>query len=258
MRDEDAMSVLPFGFSQRPSGTSLDLGKRRAASMNITFQKVAPVSKKDCVNRLLKEAIVSGAIVSGDQIVEAEVARQFGVGQGVAREALLELEYQGLVQRAPFSNTRVATLSDQDVGHICDIRIELEPLAFERAGRILGPNDVVHLRKLIAQAKEAATSGDLAGFFDNHLAFFRKVWELSGNKYLRQTLERLVVPLFALYLTRGSFKHEELMQIAVACVDRHEQIIHTFQAGDTCEVKRMVSDCLIQMKEIIVSKGGRS
>jgi DNA-binding GntR family transcriptional regulator len=224
--------------------------------MNVTFQKVAPVSKKDGINRQLKEAIVSGAIGSGDQIGEAKLARQFGVGQGLIREALLELEYQGFVRRAPFSNTRVATVSDEDAAHIFDIRIELEPLAFERAARILSPDDTLHLLELSEQAGQAANSGELACFFEKHLAFFRKIWELSGNKYLQQTLERLVVPLDALYLRRGCFKHEELMQIALVCIGCHEQIVDTLQNEDTRGVARVVSECLVRMKEIIVSKGG--
>jgi Bacterial regulatory proteins, gntR family len=78
----------------------------------------------------------------GEKIVEAAVAQQLGVGQGLVREALIGLEDQGFVVRTPFSNARVSTLSDEDALQIFDIRIELEPLAFERAGRSLRPHDV--------------------------------------------------------------------------------------------------------------------
>jgi len=233
---------------------SRELEKRRVASRSLVFRKVAPISKKDTVNRLLKEAIASGAITCGDQIVEAKVARQFGVGQGLVREALLELECEGFVQRTPFSNTRIVTLSSEDAGHIFDIRIELEPFAFELAMRILvAKNDVAELRKSITQAKKAASFGDLASFFDNHLAFFRKVWELSGNKYLQHTLEGMVLPLFVLYLTRSSFTSEVLLQQAVACADSQERIFQTFLAGQVWEIKRMTADCVMQLKTMIVS-----
>jgi hypothetical protein len=70
--------------------------------------------------------------------------------------------------------------------------------------------------------------------FRYHLVFYRKVWELSGNKYLYQTLERLVVPLFVLYLTRASFECEALMQNALVCSDGQVQILETIQAGNVC------------------------
>jgi hypothetical protein len=88
------------------------------------------------------------------------------------------------------------------------------------------------------------------------LSSTEKSGNFRENKYLYQTLERLVVPLFVLYLTRASFECEALMQNALVCSDGQVQILETIQAVNVCEVKRMVSDYLIQMKAIIVSKGG--
>src|SRR3954462_15701680 len=98
-----------------------------------TFQKIEPVSKKTRIVSLLREAIISGAIQTGEQIVEAKLAQQFGVGQGLIREALIELEHHGFVQRTPFTGTTVTTLSLEDAQQIFEIRIELEPLAFHLA-----------------------------------------------------------------------------------------------------------------------------
>ena len=102
--------------------------------MTLTLQKIEPTSKKACIVASLKEAIISGEIRSGEQIVEGKLAQQLGVGQGVIREALIELEHNGFVQRTPFSGTQVAKLTLLDAQQIFDIRIELEPLAFFLAG----------------------------------------------------------------------------------------------------------------------------
>ena len=221
--------------------------------VNVIFPKISPVSKKDSVLRVLKEGMAAGMIVCGDQIVEAKLARQLGVGQGLVREALLELERDGFVHRTPFANSRVATLSDEDARLIFDIRIELEPLAFElAAGKIGSADDIAPLHEQMAQSRKGANSGDLAGFFRHHLALFRNVWELSGNRFLHQTLERLVVPLFILYVTRGSSTCEAMMQKAILCSNHQEQILDSFLAGDVCGVKRMVSACLVEMKTMIV------
>src|ERR1044071_3079512 len=99
------------------------------------FQKVEPISKKARVVALLKEAILSGAIQSGEQIVEGKIAQQFGVGQGLIREALIELEHHGFVIRTPFSGTQVPKLGVEDAQQIFDIRICLEPLAMELTGQ---------------------------------------------------------------------------------------------------------------------------
>src|SRR5205814_9330622 len=98
------------------------------------FQKIEPVSKKTRVVTLMKEAILAGAIQSGEPIVEGKIAQQFGVGQGLIREVLIELEHQGFVQRTPFSGTQVVKLSSEDAQQIFEIRIALEPLAVLLAG----------------------------------------------------------------------------------------------------------------------------
>src|SRR6266851_378987 len=110
--------------------------------MSSTFQKIEPISKKTRVVALLRDAIISGAIQSGEQIVEGKIALQFGVGQGLIREALIELEHQGFVQRTPFSGTQVPKLSLEDAQQIFDIRTELEPLALSLAGHNATPEQM--------------------------------------------------------------------------------------------------------------------
>src|SRR5262245_46644731 len=172
------------------------------------FQKLQPVSKKIRVVAALKEAILSGALQAGDQIVEGKLAQQLGVGQGLIREALIELEHQGFVQRSPFSWTQVTTFTNEDAEQIYEIRIEVDPLAFTLAARKVTPKDITELWELVAKAKEGTTSEDLSVFFENHLAYRRKIWDLSGNRFLKETLERLVAPLYALFLMRANVNRE--------------------------------------------------
>src|SRR5437868_14731471 len=132
--------------------------------MSSTFQKIEPISKKMRVVTLLREAIISGAVQSGEQIVEGKIAQQFGVGQGLIREALIELEHQGFVQRTPFSGTQVPKLSLEDAQQIFDIRIELEPLAVFLAGRNATASDVAELNELVEKSKLAFQAEDLYTF----------------------------------------------------------------------------------------------
>src|SRR5215831_14382370 len=131
-----------------------------------TFQKIEPISKKARIVAALRDAILSGAIKSGEQIVEGKLAQQFGVGQGLVREALIELEHQGFVQRTPFSSTQVPTLTLEDAQDIFDMRIALEPLAIALAGPAASTADITELDDLLEKARRGATDGDLDKFFD--------------------------------------------------------------------------------------------
>jgi len=216
--------------------------------MTTTFQKIEPVSKKQRVMATLKEAILSGVLKSGDPIVEGKIAQQFGVGQGLIREALIELEHHGFVERTPFSGTRVVQLSSEDMQQIFDLRIALDPLAVYLAGPAVRGAALDDLERLATKAKRAADGHNLAAFFESHLAFRRRIWELSGNKYVQQALERSVVPLYALYLIRSSSNREGILATVTDCVQHQDQILAAYRSGNFDQARQVAHDFLVRMK----------
>ncbi len=219
--------------------------------MTPTFQKIEPISKKTRIVSSLREAILSGAIKSGEQIVEGKLAQQLGVGQGLIREALIELEHQGFVQRTPFSGTQVTELTIQDAQQIYDVRIELEPLAFFLAGLNTQGQPRSELKEMAERATIASKAGDLDAFFVNHLAFRKKVWALSGNRFLQQTLERIVLPLYALYVIRQSYNLEGIKQTTIDCTEHQERILAAYDQESFEEAREIARDFLKRMKEYL-------
>lgn len=217
--------------------------------MALTFKKIEPTSKKACIVESLKKAIISGEIISGEQIVEGKLAQQLGVGQGVIREALIELEHNGFVQRTPFSGTQVAELTLLDAQQIYDIRIELEPLAFFLAGPNADIKNISALSELIETAAAASKVGDISAFFENHLTFRKTIWNLSNNPYLQQILERTVIPLYALYIIRQSDNLEGLLRTTVDCIDHQSEILTAYNQKNFEEARNAARKFLIKMKD---------
>jgi DNA-binding GntR family transcriptional regulator len=219
--------------------------------MSPAFERIEPVSKKTRVVTVLREAILSGAIKGGEQIVEAKLAQQFGVGQGLIREALIELEHHGFVQRTPFSGTTVPTLTLEDAQQIFEVRIELEPLAFSLAASKATERDIASLNAILEKNKLEAKAEDLEAFFESHLNFRKKVWELSGNRYVQQALERVVIPLYALYLIRRSYNREGILQTLVECIEHEDKILDAFRRRDIEAARQIARDFLVRMKEYL-------
>src|SRR5215471_6126807 len=111
------------------------------------LQHIKPISKKDQVIEMIKGAILSGKMEPGEAIVENKIANILGVGTPLVREALLELEHQGFVQKFPYKGTVVTELGLSDIECIFSLRIELESLA-------------------VAWAKAKATSAEIAELAD--------------------------------------------------------------------------------------------
>lgn len=192
------------------------------------FSQIVPYSKKDRALEALREAIVSGKLKPGDPIVESRVARELGVGQPLIREALLELEHQGFVQRVPHRGTSVTKLGPGEIEQIQRLRMELESLAVEWARERVTPEVVTELRELVLGMRQATLDADLSKFNDFDLALHRRIWQLSGNKYLQDALERAVVPLLTFFYLRSG----KIGDLHVKSVDHHVALVDALASDD--------------------------
>jgi DNA-binding GntR family transcriptional regulator len=212
------------------------------------LELIQPISKRDQVVRAMKDAILSGTIQPGASIVESKIAQQLGAGIPLIREALIELEHQGFVQRTPYKGTSVTKLSPLDVRNIFALRVELEALAIEWARPNITESDVEDLREVIRKMEDAARALDLPRFYENDLAFHRKIWSLSGNPNLAHTLERLVVPLFAFFLMKTS-RHQD-SYIESACT--HARIVEAIPRASPTELREIFRGSLVNWKDDMV------
>jgi DNA-binding GntR family transcriptional regulator len=221
----------------------LQLGERiiyKATFSRNMLKLIQPISKKDQVIAAIKEAILSGAIGPGDQIVESRMAHELGSGIPLVREALVALEHQGFVQKTPYKGTTVTKLEPKQIQDNFQLRVELEPLAVEWAKENITPNDVRELRVLIGRMERAAAGLDLDEFYQNDLEWHRKLWALSGNTYLEDVLERLVVPLFAFFVMKTSREREAYVESA----DMHARIVDALADGSAEEVRALMKESL--------------
>ena len=214
------------------------------------LQHIKPISKKDQVIEMIKGAILSGKMEPGDPIVENKVAQDLGVGTPLVREALIELEHQGFVQKFPFKGTSVTKLSPAEIEHIFRLRVELEALAIEWAKKNATAADIAELRRLADGMTRGAHDMELDSFYENDIAFHRKLWQMSGNPYLVDTLERLVVPLFAFFLMRNDRDKENYLESA----DSHIEIIEFLPALEEHELRRVVNKSMTRWKDEMLER----
>jgi DNA-binding GntR family transcriptional regulator len=161
------------------------------------FPEIEAITLTDRVAAALKDAFFSGKLKPGDTIIERQVAQEMKVGTPVVREALICLQGQGFVRRVTNTGTFVTKFSSQEVTQLYTLRIELEALALGWARPRVSAADLAALRALVDDLVEAGESGTRRQFLERDFVFHKRCWELSGNVYLVETLERLMAPLFA-------------------------------------------------------------
>jgi DNA-binding GntR family transcriptional regulator len=206
---------------------------------------IQAISKKDQVVAAIKEAILSGVIEPGEQIVESRMAQQLGSGIPLVREALIALEHQGFVQKTPYKGTTVTKLEPKQIREIFQLRVELEALAIEWAKDNVTPADIKELNVLIERMERAATELDLDQFYENDLDWHRRLWVLSGNAYLADVLERLVVPLFAFFVMKTKREREAYIESAAM----HSQIVEALVQKSARELRALMKESLMGWKD---------
>jgi DNA-binding GntR family transcriptional regulator len=214
------------------------------------LQHIKPISKKDQVIEMIKGAILSGKMEPGEPIVENKVAHILGVGTPLVREALLELEHQGFVQKFPYKGTVVTELGPADIECIFSLRIELESLAVAWAKSKASPAEITELHDLARAMQDCAAKMSLDQFYENDIAFHRKLWSMSGNPYLVDTLERLVVPLFAFFLMRNDRDRENYVESAAD----HARFVESLSTLSATELHSMVRESMTRWKDEMVSR----
>jgi DNA-binding GntR family transcriptional regulator len=97
------------------------------------------------------------------------------------REALIELEREGLVQFESTGRTRVRTLTERDFAEIREARIALESMAARRAAALWTPKDSRFLEENIARQDQASTLVELSRL---DVEFHAYVMRLAANRRL--------------------------------------------------------------------------
>jgi DNA-binding GntR family transcriptional regulator len=153
-------------------------------------------SFKDQAVELLTDRIMSGKIKPGERLNESSLSQQLRISRAPIREALQQLQEQGLVLNIPRRGMFVVSLGKDDVQKINSLRLVLESEALRLARTYITPQKVKKLGQLMKQiedAKPAPTNESVR----LDVEFHRTIWSSTGNEYLEKTLTSLTAPLFA-------------------------------------------------------------
>lgn len=142
----------------------------------------------------LKAAIEAHHFEPGQRMREAEIAEWLGISRTPTRDALRQLESEGLLAAAPRRGLIVATLDHNSVSEIYDVRASLESLAAGRAARQATSAELAILHDNLRRQSEADPE-DLTLLLDLNSQFHDAICRASRNRYLLLTLRSLETPL---------------------------------------------------------------
>ncbi len=143
----------------------------------------------------LRRAILRGDVPPGQYLRETDVATQMSVSRSPVREALRQLQQEGLVDAVPYQGAIVAGVPNDEVPLIYGLRASIEAEAFAVACRVATPEDLDRFAELWSQMDHAARRRDQSGVMEADLAFHAAVVNLASSPFVRSmaaSLDRVV------------------------------------------------------------------
>lgn len=149
------------------------------------------VSLRSLVADRLRLAIVTGRFRPGQQLRERELCELTGVSRPSLREALRQLEAEGLITTTPHRGPAVTALSVEQVEQIYALRGVLESFAAREFARLRRPADIAALKLATKRLNAVEKDGAPLAMLEVGTAFYGAIAAGSGNSYLAQTLGTL-------------------------------------------------------------------
>ncbi|MCL8208794.1 MAG: GntR family transcriptional regulator [Actinomycetia bacterium] len=167
-----------------PTGQPDD-GVRRVERAQPLYQQVYHV---------LREGIVTGVYAPGQILAESSLAQALGVSRTPVREALRQLEKDGLVVTGPYEVV-VAKPSEQDFVDLYVCRAALERVVAEYAAQRRSDADVAAMTAALDDAERAIDSQDHAGVLRANTRFHDRMVESAGIPRLRELMGSIRGPI---------------------------------------------------------------
>jgi len=211
--------------------------------------RVEPAYRK--VASALLERITDRSIAAGERLPgEVELARQFGVHRGTVREALRELETNGVLKRERGSKlmmvtrpargtvaagiSRVLALHDVSYHDVWEALTALEPPIAAAAARHHKPKDLARLNAVVARF---ADEPDTRGAVEQTAEFFRAIGEATHNAVFmlaHEPLVQLLVPSLGAMI-------DKVPQARARIADAQKRMVAAIRAGNATQAEEWMA-----------------
>jgi DNA-binding GntR family transcriptional regulator len=205
-------------------------------------------SVKGNVAEFLLDEIINGRLKPGERIVEGRWAAKLHVAQASVREALNILAGRGFVEKDLGRSARVTILTDEDIQQIYTVRASLESLAARLVATIRP--DLHDMDLMMSDLNSAVQCRDMRSYFERIVAFHLLLCEKSRNRFILESIRRMIVPLHAFILLRRNAVMQEGLRWYDS-YETHRRILEIVRRSDPESAER-------EVKEIIESFGTRT
>ena len=139
----------------------------------------------------LRDRILRGGFPEGEPLRQDALAIELGVSRIPVREALRQLESEGLVTFSPHRGAVVSTLSLQEITELFELRAEIESDLLRRAVSLMTPDDDARTRDILDGYEVALESGEIARWGELNWQFHSSLYASANRQFTLAIVSKL-------------------------------------------------------------------
>lgn len=211
------------------------------------FRIVEDKTLRKRVYKYLRDKIIRGELPQGERLVENRIAKELGVSRTPVREALHNLEMEGLLEAVPRVGYIVKPISEAEVYEICEIRTAIEVLAVRWAMARDRERLIRDLRRNLETTDRRVSRGKIRAFVDLDAQFHEIIARHSGSQRLLEMA--LMLRKHMLRYRLESIYQEDNVRRAI---EGHKAVLRAIEEGDPAAVEEALRRHIEQSREDIV------
>jgi len=213
---------------------------------------VAPIAYRTIAEQIagsIREAIAQGRIPPAARLYEVSLAREMGTSRAPVREALSQLEREGLVIKEPNRGARVVELTEETVREVASLRGLLEGFAASLAAERLNASHLAALDAMVKDMDRAVLRGEYARLVELDYRFHDFICRASGHRTLYETWSAMSGKV-RLYLSTTNLMYRNLKLV----VQGHGEIVAALRSRDAVRANTVMQEHLGEMLNNFVAK----
>jgi DNA-binding GntR family transcriptional regulator len=199
----------------------------------------------ELVADVLREAITSGHLKANDPLPQQEIAEQLEVSHIPVREALRQLQSEGLVTYQPNRGATVTAHTPDEIREIYEIRAILETAAVRRAAARLDGKALDEAARILSAAE---ADEDDAAWGTHDVDFHRIIYDLDGRPHLKELIDGLLRRVDRYWLLHGlMLRHRREFEA------EHRKLLAAMRAHDGEKAARLLQRHLAGAADLLVA-----
>lgn len=156
---------------------------------NTIFENTGHGSLGSKIFIVLRDKILNEEYVSGQKLNEVALSKELNISRTPIREALKQLELEGLVKSIPNKGVYVLGFSPRDIDDMLEIRYALEGLAIQLAIERINDVQLQKIKEVYDLMEFYAHKGDQDKFNELNISFHESIYKCTQSQYFEQLLK---------------------------------------------------------------------